>query len=380
MESRLFVKIGPRAFSHGVVCLLPMLGLFFGLSGGVLQAQSSSVEISDITWQLGPNCPEFRKGGCLTILEGKLISAFGMRQPWGEMATVYSYDPESDWWSREPAGPVGQTYVQGTECGRFFYTIGGRSAKHGGAHQLCFRLESRQGRHIWTSIPALNQRRAWAVGATLGTKIYVFGGALGGHGPSLSSVEMWDTNQQETPWKKIRDIPGASRGWAGAAGINGKLYLIGGGHFFPPEAGKSTDRERLRDVWELDPATQQWRSRRPLPYRLSGMDCCVFGDRYLIVVGGCPDWQAFTPQMQEQRKQDRFHQSYYSPFVLVYDTATDQWQRLPSMLPVPTNDIRVAIDGQTLYALGGENVEPANSNTVPWLRIGRIQTAQSSGL
>jgi len=66
-------------------------------------------------------------------------------------------------------------------------------------------------------------------------------------------------------------------------------------------------------------------------------------------------------------------ESYYSPFVLVYDTATDRWRRLPSVLPMPTNDIRLVIMGDALYALGGENVEPATSNTTDWLRIGEIQ-------
>ena len=42
---------------------------------------------------------------------------------------------------------------------------------------------------------------------------------------------------------------------------------------------------------------------------------------------------------------------------------------------MPTNDIRVVTDGNKLYAMGGENVEPATSNTTPWFRVGEIQTA-----
>jgi hypothetical protein len=44
------------------------------------------------------------------------------------------------------------------------------------------------------------------------------------------------------------------------------------------------------------------------------------------------------------------------------------------MIPMPTNDIRVVLHKDTLYTLGGENIEPATSNTTPWLRIGRIRT------
>ena len=44
-----------------------------------------------------------------------------------------------------------------------------------------------------------------------------------------------------------------------------------------------------------------------------------------------------------------------------------------SLLPVPTNDIRVVVLGGEIFALGGENIEPATSNTTAWLRVGRIK-------
>lgn len=45
---------------------------------------------------------------------------------------------------------------------------------------------------------------------------------------------------------------------------------------------------------------------------------------------------------------------------------------MPNVLPMPTNDIRVVSHEDTLYAPGGENIEPATSNTTPWLRIDQI--------
>lgn len=67
--------------------------------------------------------------------------------------------------------------------------------------------------------------------------------------------------------------------------------------------------------------------------------------------------------MQKLWWQDRFHNSYYCPFVIVYDTQNGQWRRMPTKLPMPAHDIRVGIDGDTLYAIGGENIQPATSNT-----------------
>ena len=143
------------------------------------------------------------------------------------------------------------------------------------------------------------------------------------------------------------------------------IYLIGGAHFFRPKRESGPDRKRLNQVWQYDPATNRWNSRRPLPYRLSGFDCCVYRDRFIIVVGGAAETEDFTPEMRRIEQQDRFHRSYYCPFVLVYDAVTDRWRRMNSLLPMPTNDIRVVSSGDRLYALGGENIEPATSNTTP---------------
>ncbi|NIA14774.1 MAG: hypothetical protein GWP08_11920 [Nitrospiraceae bacterium] len=323
-------------------------------------------EIVDIEWKLGPNLPEFRKGGCATAMDGKVISVFGMRQPWGEMATMYVYDPATDWWSRGVDGPAGQTYVQGTECGGAFYAIGGRQGK---VRVECYRLSAGGDSYSWHETASLNDARGWAPSATLGSRLFVFGGAKSGRGPTLSSVEMLDTSDTDAAWKKVSDIPGLSRGWLGAAAAGGKIYVIGGSHFFDPKPEKGPDRQRLAEVLEFDPETCEWETKSP---PLAGMDTCVYEDRYIIVVGGAPSVEDFTPELRKAYEATDRYPSYYCPFVLVYDTQTDQWRTLPSPLPVPTNDVRVVLIDKKLYVLGGENVEPATSNTTAWFRIGNI--------
>src|SRR5258705_9381653 len=103
----------------------------------VAWAADPPCEIADITWTMGTIHPELRKGGCLTIKNGKILSVFGMRYPWGEMATMYIYDPVAGSWSQGPDGPLGQTYVEGTECGDLFYAIGGRKRFQKGRHASC---------------------------------------------------------------------------------------------------------------------------------------------------------------------------------------------------------------------------------------------------
>ena len=271
-------------FRISAVLLLYFLGVLV-----VPHAMADEKEhaIVDITWTLGPNLPEFRKGGCATVLGDKLISVFGMRQPWGEMETMYIYEPQENWWHRGPEAPVGQCYVHGTEHGGAFYVVGGRGAlQRGRVHPACYRLQLTDGRYQWDRIADLQEPRGWAPSASVGDKIYVFGGSQGGHGPTLNSVEMLDTSQPDAKWVKVADIPGPSRGWSGAAAVGGKLYLLGGSHFYHPKPKKGDDRTKFDEVWQLDPTTHTWQSRSPLPYRLSGFDCVVYRDRYVIAVGG----------------------------------------------------------------------------------------------
>ena len=357
------------------------------LAGILLSAANSAfaeeMKIKDITWQLGPNLPEFRKGGCSGALDGKVISVFGMRQPWGEMATMYVYDPQTNWWSRAPEAPVGQCYVQGTECGDAFYSIGGRGAlQRGRVHPACLRLTIRDGRYGWTRIQDLNEPRGWAPSTTIGSRLYVFGGSLGGHGPCLSSVEMLDTADPQANWEKIADIPGESRGWLGAAAVKDKIYVFGGTHFFEPKPTKGSDRKGFKDVFRFDPATGQWQNMADLPYHLAGMDSCVYKNRYIIVVGGhthgdmiASDYAGELMELYTKNK-DRnnipMHKYYYCPFVLIYDTQTDKWHRMPSLLPYATNDIRVVLIENKLYAVAGETKGTSTGNTACWLRIGTI--------
>jgi hypothetical protein len=329
-------------------------------------ASDPPCKIADISWTLGPDFPELRKGGCLTVQGGKIISVFGMRYPWGEMATSHIYDPRSGTWSQGPDAPLGQTYLEGTECGKLFYAIGGRSASKGGVHRLCFAFAENKGNYSWTQIASLNQARAFAPSAAVGKKVFVFGGASTTTGPTIDSVEMLDTSHPGAAWQMVSRLPAGSRGWVQAAAVKDKIYLIAGAQI-------QTNMQRNSDCWAFNPSDGVWKQRQSLPYRVSGMDCCVFKDRYIIVLGGAANTEDFSPDMSVAWHSDPLYQSYYCPFVLVYDTVTDHWYRMPSRLPLPTNDIRVAILGDKIYALAGENIDKKTSNTTAWLRIGQIQ-------
>ena len=151
-----------------------------------------------------------------------------------------------------------------------------------------------------------------------------------------------------------------------------KVYHLGGLRFFTPRSESGPDRKRTKEVWKLDPESYEQTRRSPLPVRLSGLDCCTSADRFIIVVGGAHEDADSTPEMRAARRNDPSHTSNYCPLVFVCDTHRDTWQRLPRLLPQPTNDIRVVIHRKRLYALGGENIDPATSNATRFLRIGDL--------
>ena len=84
-----------------MIRIIPAIFVIF-----ILLIASTQAQIKDITWDLGPNLPEFRKGGCFGVVGDKLVSVFGMRFPWGEMETMYIFDPENNLWVQGPDGPM----------------------------------------------------------------------------------------------------------------------------------------------------------------------------------------------------------------------------------------------------------------------------------
>ena len=346
----------------------------------IISTNISSAAIKDIKWKIGANLPEFRKGGCATMMNGKVISVFGMREPWGEMSTMYIYDDKNDIWLRDPNAPVGQCYVQGTKLGKNFYTIGGRGAlQPSKVHSACYKLSFKRGQYKWDRIQDLNKSRGWASSVSVGNKLYVLGGAKSGHGPCLRSVEMLDTTKPNARWKIITNVPGQAKGWMATVAINDKIYVFGGLHFFTPKSKNGSNRRYFKDVYEFDTKTNQWTTKTHMPYRSAGADACVYKNRYVIIVGGWSANNDYDKKMKQIDDNNRtpynaivLNKYYYCPFVLVYDIRKDQWSRMPSLLPYATNDIRVVIIGKKLYAIGGENKAPSTSNTTCWLRIGKI--------
>src|SRR5262252_9330948 len=106
--------------------------------------------------------------------------------------------------------------------------------------------------------------------ASLNGKIYAFGGfKLPESGPPAWDPvnNAWEYDPATDSWKPLAPMP-TKRGAAGAAVVNGKIYVTGGVASLPgvTENGVHPSRPHavLATVEEYDPATNTWRERRPM--------------------------------------------------------------------------------------------------------------------
>ena len=369
------VDSGCRVRSKRSLCLNSALFLLVGLLFQ-LGSVNAADHILDITWELGANHPSYRKAGALGIIDGQIISAAGQEYPWAESANTYSYDPTTNVWSPLPSMPVGRSYTDGVAVNNALYVIGGRN--NFVTQEETFRLTHTGGNWNWETLPSnLQEHRGYYNATTIGSKIYAVGGLQGTGTPpyttnsTIASVEVYDTAAPQNGWQSIPDMPIHSRAGASVAGVGGKLYVLGGLCY---DCFNSIDT-RIRDGAVYDPATNAWEMLPNLPTGLSGADTAVYNDRYIVLVGGAmpvnpdevEDWQPPQP-------------GYYNHTIQIFDTVNQTFRVMPTALPYGVGDNRVVIQGNKIYSVGGENIDPATSNTTNWLQIGTLQTAPTSVL
>jgi N-acetylneuraminic acid mutarotase len=119
-----------------------------------------------------------------------------------------------------------------------------------------------------------------------------------------------------------------------AAAVNGKIYVIGGGH---TEMRNGAPFENITngDTEEYDPGTDSWRVRTPMPEGGTHNSIAVL-DGKIYVAGGFAGRQHTLPTSS----------------VFSYDPAADSWRKLASLSGLRASISLTAIDGK-VHAFGG---------------------------
>jgi hypothetical protein len=181
--------------------------------------------------------------------------------------------------------------------------------------------------HQWRIGPELPQERDHLALAGLDGKIYLSGGGRWGLGGG-SFDQLWVYDPARDAWSTLARMPARRHAHAMVA-LNGRLYVVGG-VIFPPE--------RAGEVWVYDPPTNRW---SVAPTRLPTLRehvTAVAAASKVYVIGG--RWQGNVAALES------------------YDPATNRWQRLPDM-PSARSGLTSGVLGDEIHVTGGED---PNSN------------------
>ncbi len=198
----------------------------------------------------------------------------------------------------------------------------------------------------WEGVSQLPTGRSAFSTAVVDGKIYVIGGTLlenESSGPfGLSTVEVYDPHNNS--WKKVADMP-MPRSNAGAAVVDGKIYVVGG--------LAATDRRMestkiLKVVEVYDPQTDTWERKQDMSQPRLSFGIGVVG-REIYVMGGA----------------NFFENQWRLDHVEVYDPDTDVWHNRPSLL-TRRDGFETAVVEDSLYVIGGRGW-PSIAQNGPYL-------------
>jgi len=204
------------------------------------------------------------------VIDGKLyvmggISYSGGRQTFNDLQI---YDPATKTWTAGTDLPENIFAAQTTVIdGKIYLTGGVTNADVTTDHTYVYDPASGPG-GSWTQLADAPLLRNSAAVGTDGSKMYIFGGRVGGDAPGngFTSVmiydpvaDTWETS--EDPGSTLAELPQARGGIVNAPFIDGEFYVIGGETDNDPAANAVGLFDRV-DIY--DPLTNTWRQGEPM--------------------------------------------------------------------------------------------------------------------
>lgn len=349
-----------------------------------------------IDWQRGPDLPQGFQDSDAGIVDGVLVTATGfnqgraadeavrpgkhrrgfLRRVWGlELAR-----PEAGWQDLPDLPGAARQGVMAEVVDDRLYLWGGFSYEQPQCYADGYRLSRQQGNWRWEPLPPLPYPLTAAGICSLGSRIYLFGGAeyaedfltysdrAGTHHRLGARLWVCDTAASRLAWEELPECPGTPRLNHAVAAVAGKIYVLGGatGSDHPgsrdPEARQAPDWSpycNAVDNWRFDPARNRWERLGDLPTSSSNFpdNRIIWRDRYLLLVGGFqyrrlmrPDDTWSSPYGPASRVEDC---GEYFCDVLVYDALTGAFGTAD---PLPINNCMpaVVVQGDLVYTIGGE--------------------------
>lgn len=245
-----------------------------------------------------------------------------------------SGDPSLFSWDNRAPSPTGRSEAQGASVGDKLFVFGGFNV---GTITSARSDVYDPGSDSWARLPDLPEHLTHSAVVVDGTTIWFVGGYVGDHpGPATRSVWRFDTVSRT--YSRGPQLP-APRGAGAAAVVGRQLHFFGG---TSRVAGSTADPDE-QDHWvlPLDGGTA-WSNRAPLPNPRNHMASAAVGG-LIYAIGG-----------QHNENENTGLQSDVHRF----DPATNAWTKVASLPRARSHIVAVVRDGHILV-LGGTN--PGNT-------------------
>src|SRR5262249_17884503 len=267
-------------------------------------------------------------------------------------ALAYEFDPAANKWTQKKPMQLPSHHVAFTTLNDKIYAFGGFNLPDSGPpawRPLDNAWEYDPAADTWKPLAVMPTKRGAAGAAVVNGKIYVVGGATSRPGvtetgihparppPGLATVE--ESDPATNPRPERRPLLTARNHHAVAA-VGDKIYAIGGriGSAFISRGSNNIDL-----VEAYDPAADTWTAVERMPTARSAIGAGVYKG-HILVPGG---------EVQDRRFLAAFKA------VEMYDPATNRWQILPSM-PHPRHGLAVGVVGDRFYTVSGDGQSAGN--------------------
>ena len=285
----------------------------------------------------------------------KLYVFAGLAPVWKPKALVYEYDPAANTWTQKKPMPLPSHHLAFASFNNKIYAFGGFKAPESGPpawDPIDNSWEYDPATDTWKALAPLPAKRGAASAAVLNGKIYVTGGATNLPGVTengihptrphnvVASVDEYDP--ATNTWRSVRPMLLARNHHASGV-VGDKLYVIGGRVASAFISGTSNNVDLVE---AYDPATNLWSARARMPTARSAIAAGVYNG-HIIVPGG---------EVQDSRFLGAFKA------VESYDPATNTWQILPPM-PHQRHGLAVGVVGNRLYTVSGDAQSAGNGIT-----------------
>jgi len=356
-----------------------------------VQASQDLPQLLSIRWRVGPDLPQgvqtvatgvvdekliWLGGFCSsgTLYPGNLVPGKPDRYPRGYVDRTWSLDLRNSTtgWQSLPTMPAAARQAQTSAVvGESLYVMGGFNYESL-AFQDTYRLSHAAGAWTWERLADLPWKCGFAGAATVGDRVFMFGGAdigkppggiyrtaadRNGEAPRLGArLIALDTKNLAAGWQELPACPGTPRFMPATAFVGEYFYVFGG------LTGFDNPQKQVHvvvDNWRFKISAQTWERLDDLPVGASRHpnNYIAFQNRYVLLIGGGPMKNVMNPDGTTRPTYGRPHRTQWGRTtfsdITVYDTQTGKFGRA-NPLPLCNNMPTAVLHRDTLYLIGGE--------------------------